>query len=76
MVGFSLDTQINGEKHTKNSKWNILFWIGILAFIPLVIFLTEISQKYFPQGGLWGEFVIAILIPALIVYVIFRMRKR
>ena len=71
-----MDIQISSEKNAKGSKWKVLFYASVFVFVPLVIFLTVMSQKYFPQSGLWGEFVIAILFPALMVYFFYRKRNQ
>jgi hypothetical protein len=62
-------------KNRKISKWDLLFWLSLLAFPLLVILLTEFCQRYVPTGGLLLESVVAIAFPTLIVVVIYRIRK-
>lgn len=40
----------------------------LVSYTPLVIFFTELKQKVFPNTGLAGETIIAILSPAAIVF--------
>lgn len=58
-------------------KWRIyLFRIALILYLPLCAVMNAVWVQFFPNIGIFGEFLIAVVIPASILMAFYYFAKR
>lgn len=53
------------------SKSALYIRIALILFVPLVVILAELKEKYFNHTGDWVAVIFAVLIPAGLFYLLY-----